>query len=159
MRWLPTLIFSSSSSSSSSATSPSTRKSSSASSSSPSSASSEPSDSRKSSRGTWFFGNGKKSTRSRKLRHVDDDQVQYDVVSTAPIQRSPSARSYIRSNTSSSVAPQPLPLPESPGGLLRQRDADCRLPSPLPKEASGRVTESDVNVGVGSLPVGFKMRR
>lgn len=91
---------------------------------------------------------------------MDDDQVQYDVVSTAPIQRSPSARSYIRSNTSSSVAPQPLPLPESPAGLLRQRDADCRLPSPSSKEASGRVTESDVNVNVGvdSLPVGFKMR-
>ncbi|XP_004511962.1 mitogen-activated protein kinase kinase kinase 5 isoform X2 [Cicer arietinum] len=146
MRWLPTLIFSPSSHSQSSNPS--------SSSSSPST--SDPSDPRKNTRGTWFFGNGKKSTRSRKLRHVDDDHSEYDVVAP-PISRSPSARSYIRSNTSSSVAPQPLPLPElaSPAALLRQRDA-VRLPSP--KEANGKALEHDVAAVVGSLPTGFKMR-
>ncbi|MCI54290.1 serine/threonine-protein kinase BCK1/SLK1/SSP31-like, partial [Trifolium medium] len=91
---------SSTASSSSSATSPSTIK-------SPPSSSSDTTERRRSTGGTWFFGAGKKSTRSRKLRHVDDDNVEYDVVATgtAPISRSPSARSYIRSSTS--VAPQP----------------------------------------------------
>ena len=157
MRWLPALISppssqshsSNASSSSSSATSPSTVK-------SPPS-SSDHSDPRKFTRGTWFFGNGKKSTRPRKLRHVDDDPVEYDVVAP-PISRSPSTRSCIRSNTSSSVAPQPLPLPESSAALLRQKDADCRLPSP--KEASGKALESEASahVVVGSLPTGVKMR-
>ncbi|XP_045814693.1 mitogen-activated protein kinase kinase kinase 5-like [Trifolium pratense] len=181
MRWLPTLIFSPSScsssssssshphsttaSSSSSATSPSTIK-------SPPSSTSDTTERRRSTGGTWFFGAGKKSTRSRKLRHVDDDNVEYDVVATtAPISRSPSARSYIRS--SNSVAPQPLPLPElalplpelalasasmsaSASSAVRPRDADCRLPSP--KEASSRA-EPDVNVVIGStLSSGFKMR-
>ncbi|KAK2426571.1 mitogen-activated protein kinase kinase kinase [Trifolium repens] len=171
MRWLPTLIFSPSSSSSSSAshshssiasssssaTSPSTVKSP-----PPNSSSSDTSERRKSTGSTWFFGAGKRSTRSRKLRNVDDDHVEYDVVTTAaPITRSPSARSYIRSNTS--VAPQPLPLPELAlaSSVVRPRDADCRLPSP--KEASGKAEASgradpEVNVVIGSLSTGFKMR-
>lgn len=164
MRWLPTLIFSPSSSHSSKVSSASSSSSSSSSSSitSPSTlkhspSSSDVSDTRKPSRGMWFFGSGRKSTRSRKLRHVDDVHIEYDVAS-APVSRSPSTRSYIRSSTSSSVAPQPLPLPElaSPAGLQRHRDGDLRLPSP--KEASGRSFESDVHTVV-SLPTGFKMRR
>lgn len=150
MRWLPTLIFSpsshsnSNSNSSSSSSSPSIRKSSS----SPSSSS----DTKKSSRGAWFFGTGRKSTRSKKLRPVEDDHCEYDAVAALPFSRSPSARTYIRSNTSSSVAPQPLPLPElSSPALHRIRDADCRLPSP-------RTLEPDVPVDA-SLPAGFKMRR
>ncbi|KAI5439212.1 mitogen-activated protein kinase kinase kinase 5 [Lathyrus oleraceus] len=164
MRWLPTLIFSPSSSSHSSKVSSASSSSSSSSSSSITSpstlkhspSSSDVSDTRKPSRGMWFFGGGRKSTRSRKLRHVDDVHIEYDVAS-APVSRSPSTRSYIRSSTSSSVAPQPLPLPElaSPAGLQRHRDGDLRLPSP--KEASGRSFESDVHTVV-SLPTGFKMR-
>ncbi|XP_050902825.1 mitogen-activated protein kinase kinase kinase 5 [Lathyrus oleraceus] len=163
MRWLPTLIFSPSSSHSSKVSSASSSSSSSSSSTitSPSTlkhspSSSDVSDTRKPSRGMWFFGSGRKSTRSRKLRHVDVVHIEYDVAS-APVSRSPSTRSYIRSSTSSSVAPQPLPLPElaSPAGLQRHRDGDLRLPSP--KEASGRSFESDVHTVV-SLPTGFKMR-
>ena len=170
MRWLPTLISppshsnSNASSSSFSATSPSTLKSPPSTLKSPpstvkspSSSSSEHSDPRKITRGTCFFGNGKKSTLPRNLRHVDDEHIEYNVVA-APISRSPSTRSCIRSNTSSSVEPQPLPLPEltSPAALLRNRDGDFRLPSP--KEVSGKALESEVHVVVGSLPTGFKMR-
>ncbi|XP_057449494.1 mitogen-activated protein kinase kinase kinase 5 isoform X2 [Lotus japonicus] len=157
MRWLSTFASSSSTATSSSSSS---------SSSSPTTLKSSPSTSvSKNTRGTWLFGSGKKSTRARKLRHVvtEDDTSVYEAVAVAPFSRSPSARSYLRSNTSSSVAPQPLPLPELPSpSQLRQKDAsDCRLPSPRDTTSapSCRSQEHEAPIEpVSIVTTGFRMR-
>ncbi|TKY70546.1 Mitogen-activated protein kinase kinase kinase YODA [Spatholobus suberectus] len=138
MRWFPTLLFSNShshsSSSSSSTSSSSSSSSSSATLKSSPSTSSFP-DPRKNTRSAWFFGSGKRSTRSRMFRHVSD----LDAV-VVPLSRSSSAFDH---SSTSSVEPQPLPLP---------RDADYRFPSP--KDAADTpVAAVDV-----TLTAGFRMR-
>ncbi|CAL0311538.1 unnamed protein product [Lupinus luteus] len=164
MRWFSTLIFSPSSSSSSSAHSSS-------------------SDAATPTRGLWVFWTGKRSRRSRKLQqlghHVGNGksppmwhETVDDIVVTHPtsLSRSPSVVS--RSSTSSfdrcynrstSVAPQPLPLPElvSSAVIRNNRDADSRLPSPKyavgPTTSVSKATQVDGAVdGVSST--GFRMR-
>lgn len=135
MRWFPTLLFSHSHSSSTTSTSTPSPSSSSASATlNPSASTSSLPDSTKNMRTGWFFGTGKMSTRSRKLRHMSD----LDTVAVAPLSRSSST--FDRSSTSY-VEPQPLPLP---------RDADYRLPSPIDAATAA------VDV---TLTPGFRMRR
>ncbi|XP_019444705.1 PREDICTED: mitogen-activated protein kinase kinase kinase YODA-like isoform X1 [Lupinus angustifolius] len=163
MRWFSTLIFSPSSSSSSSAHSSS-------------------SDAATPTRGLWVFWTGKRSRRSRKLQQLGDHvgngkshpmwhETVDDIVVTHPtsLSRSPSVVS--RSSTSSfdrcynrstSVAPQPLPLPElvSSAVLRNNRDADSRLPSP--KYAVGPTSVSKATQVDGAVDAfsstGFRMR-
>ncbi|XP_061341361.1 mitogen-activated protein kinase kinase kinase 5-like [Gastrolobium bilobum] len=160
MRWLHTLISSHSSSSSSSSSA--TLGSSPSFSSLPDPKKKPSSDATTHRGGAWLFGSGRKSTRSRKLRHVGDNDARWhhdsDDVNVVPLSRSPSCfvdRSYNSRSNTSSVAPQPLPLPElSSPALHRQRDGECRLPSP--KDAAGPTDRVDGSFdGVTS---GFRMR-
>lgn len=136
MRWLPTLSFSPSQ---------------------PSTATAAADNHRRKAR---LFGNSKKCG---KLRHVADHDAkshptwQNDSDEDAPA-AAPSPTS-IRSSTS--VAPQPLPLPElsAAAAWLRQRDSDCRLPSPkdVPSPTGGNQGLEDR--GAAATGTGFRMRR
>lgn len=166
MRWLPSLSFSASAS----------LKSSSSSSSFPASDVDHPkkksSDATRGSGGVWPFGGGKKFSRPRKLRPSLTDNYgkspprwhDSDEDTLMPMTQSPNSfdRLFNRSNTSSSVAPQPLPLPDS--AILRQKEGDCPLPSPKdvpgPSSAGRGVEErgraDGVMNGVSSV---FRIRR
>ncbi|XP_028764133.1 mitogen-activated protein kinase kinase kinase 5 isoform X2 [Neltuma alba] len=96
--------------------------------------------------GVWPFGIGKKASRPKTLRPIGDSDGRSpprwhdsddDVLVPLAHSTTPSDRQFSRSNTtsfsSSSVAPQPLPLPDA--ALSRHIDADC--PLPFPKDVAG----------------------
>ncbi|KAI4327482.1 hypothetical protein L6164_019936 [Bauhinia variegata] len=114
---------------------------------------------------SWLWGVGKKSSRGKKLRPIGDHDGKspprswQDSEDDHPVPFSPPERTYVRSSSSpSSVAPQPLPLPES---LLRQKDGDCPLPSPNSVHApttTAAAADRPVVALDGIYPV-FRMRR
>lgn len=162
MRWLPSLSFShvalksSSSSSSFRASDVDHPK-------------KKPADTTRTPAGVWPFGSSKKPGRPWKLadgkspprgQESDEDAV-------GPLTRSPSSfdrlfhRSSASSCSTSSVVPQPLPLPDS--AFPRQKDGDCPLPSPKeltrPSSAGKLVEERDRGGLIDGVSSVLRIRR